>query len=131
MNSEKHDDRRSLERPTSAPKLYAQDGKGLGAEVFAHYFLAQSDWLISEYDPEEDVAFGWACLNGDRQNAELGYVSMAELESVRSTVRLRDLKTGKVLETRDGPGVELEKDWPPRGTTLEQAISELDKRRGA
>lgn len=39
-------------------------------------------WYITEYDPEERLAFGFANL-GDPIMAELGYVSLDELESVR------------------------------------------------
>lgn len=119
-----------LARPTAAPKLYSQDGKGYEAEVFAHYFLGGSDWLVTEYDPEEDLAFGWACLNGDRQLAELGYVSLAELESVGVPLRLQDIATGRVLESKALQRVELEEGWPTQGMTLRQAIDELDERSG-
>lgn len=119
-----------LDRPTQAPKLYSQDGKGLDAEVFAHYFIGANDWLVSEYDPEEDLAFGWACLNGDRQLAELGYVSLAELESVGVPLRVMDLGTGRVLESKALQRVELEEGWPTKGMTLRQAIDELDERSG-
>lgn len=118
-----------LERPTGAPKLYAQDGKGLQAIVHAHYFLGGSDWLVTEWDPEEDLAFGWACLGGDRQNAELGYVSLAELDSIRVPLRVRDLATGRVLESRTGQPVERDAGWP-EGLTIEQGIAELDRRQG-
>jgi hypothetical protein len=119
-----------LGRPTAAPPLYAQDGKGLEAEVHAHYFLGDNDWLVSEYDPDEDIAFGWACINGDRQLAELGYISLAELESIRVPLRVRDLSTGQVLESKSGVSVELEEGWPTGGMTLRQAIDELDRRQG-
>lgn len=118
-----------LERPSGAPKLYAQDGKGLQATVHAHYFLGSSDWLVTEYDPEEDLAFGWACLNGDRQNAELGYVSLAELERLRAPLRVLDVASGEVLVSRTGQPVELDLHWPP-GRTIEQGIRELDQRHG-
>jgi hypothetical protein len=76
----------SLSRPTEAPALYTQEGKAASeTTVYAHYFVAGCDWWITEYDPAEDVAFGFACLN-DPQNAELGYVSIAELESVKLDV---------------------------------------------
>jgi len=56
---------------------------GLGGEAMAglHYFLHGSDWWILERDVEQDQlqAFGFACLNGDGQCAELGYISIVEL----------------------------------------------------
>lgn len=104
----------ALRRPPKAtPALYAQDGKGYDAIVYAHYFMGGSDWFVTEYSPEEDMAFGWACLNGDRQMAELGYVSIAELESVR---------VGGIFP------VDYEDDWQP--VTLREAIEALDAKSG-
>jgi len=39
-------------------------------------------WLITEYDPDSRVAFGH-CDLGDHDNAELGYISLDELESLK------------------------------------------------
>jgi len=96
----------------------------MDAIVYAHYFVGSSDWLITEYSPEEDNAFGWACLGGDRQNAELGYVSMAELEAARAPVRLI---LGGSTHTYKMP-VEYEVEWLQ--VTLTEAIAELDRRQG-
>jgi hypothetical protein len=115
-----------LARPAGAPPLYAQDGKGLEAIVHAHYFVGGCDWLVTEYDPADDLAFGWACLNGDRQNAELGYVSLAELEEIRVPLQLqsgdRQVRIGDSLVERDS-------DWP-EGLTIRQGIETLDQRQG-
>lgn len=115
-----------LPRPRHAPKLYSQDGKGYEATVHEHYFLGGSDWLVTEYDPEEDLAFGWACLSGDRQNAELGYTSLAELESVAVPLTLR-LSGGQQLP---GGALRVERDehWTP--VTLTEAIAYLDRAAG-
>jgi len=100
-----------LRRPPKAtPSLYSQDGKGYEAKVYAHYFVGGCDWFVTEYDPAEDIAFGWACL-GDRQNAELGYVSIAELETVR---------VGGAFP------VDYETGWQP--ITLTEAIARMDGR---
>lgn len=66
------------------PKTYDQDGAGDNAIVHLHYFLGPHDWYITEKDmlPEQNQAFGWAILNGDTQNAELGYISIVELTSL-------------------------------------------------
>jgi len=112
-------------QPTEAPPLYSQDGKGYEATVHAHYFLGASDWLLTEYDPEEDLAFGWVCLNGDRQLAELGYWSMAELRQVTMQVQ---------VTFNGGPGgsfrqpVEREHPWRP--VTIREAINQLDRDSG-
>ncbi|MEN2388514.1 hypothetical protein [Comamonas sp. A7-5] len=63
------------------PKTYEQGDKGGQAVAYLHYFLGGSDWFIFEKDAEGgvDQAFGYAILNGDLHNAELGYISIAEL----------------------------------------------------
>lgn len=63
------------------PVTHEQDGKGDEATVFLHYFNAASDWYITEKDVDGgvDQAFGFAILNGDTENAELGYISIREL----------------------------------------------------
>lgn len=70
------------------PKTYETDGQGDEAIATLHYFNSSSDWYIVERDagdPEDEVqgvqvqAFGFTCLNGDGENAELGYISIQEL----------------------------------------------------
>lgn len=64
------------------PVIYDTDGMGDAAPVTLHYFSGASDWYIIERDRSEGgqlQAFGFACLNGDLFNAELGYISIAEL----------------------------------------------------
>jgi hypothetical protein len=116
-----------LRRPTEAPRLYTQDGKGYDATVHAHYFVAGCDWLVTEYDPSDDLTFGWCCLNGDRQNAELGYTSLTEMEEVEIPLTLQ---LGDGREVGFGvTGVEWDDHWPT-GLTLTEAIALLDERQG-
>ena len=70
------------------PKTYETDGQGTEAVAQLHYFNGGSDWYITEKDagsPDDEEqgvqiqAFGYACLNGDYENAELGYISIQEL----------------------------------------------------
>lgn len=80
-----------LEKTIDAmPQTYETDGLGDEAPATLHYFLGASDWYIVEKDagsPDDDAedqgkqmqAFGFTCLNGDKQNAELGYISIQEL----------------------------------------------------
>ena len=65
------------------PALYEQDGKGDKAKVSLIVKIAYTGyiWLLTEYSKEEDLFFGFTCLN-DIQNAELGYVSKKELEDL-------------------------------------------------
>ena len=69
---------REIER---IPATYEQDGKGDSAIAALHYFNAGSDWYILEKDVDGGIqqAFGYAILNGDFENAVLGYISIAEL----------------------------------------------------
>ena len=70
------------------PSTYTTDGQGDAALAVLHYFTPSCDWWIVEKDagsPDDAVpgvqaqAFGLACLNGDTENAESGYISIAEL----------------------------------------------------
>lgn len=65
------------------PALYEQDGKGDKAIVHLVVQIPYTGfvWLITEFSPEEDLFFGFACLN-DLQCAELGYISKIELEDL-------------------------------------------------
>ena len=63
------------------PDLYSQDG--LGDKAIVHLVVKLQGgfcWLLTEYD-KNDLFFGFVCLN-DIQNAELGYISKAELEEL-------------------------------------------------
>jgi hypothetical protein len=72
----------------SMPKTYETDGQGEKALAHLHYFNPSSDWYITERDceTEQEQAFGLACLNGDWQNAEVGYINIEEL--IRHQVEL-------------------------------------------
>ena len=66
---------------TSTPVTYEQDGKGDDAIVYLHYFFGGCDWYITEKDVDGGVqqAFGYAVLFGDKENAELGYICITEI----------------------------------------------------
>jgi hypothetical protein len=71
---------------SAMPKTYETEGQGDEVKATLHYFDGQSDWYIIERDIDTDgegqlQAFGFACLNGDTENAELGYVNIQELIS--------------------------------------------------
>ena len=63
------------------PPLYGQDGAGDDATVFVKWFGGPCRWLITEYDPQERIAFGWCDLG--LGFPELGYVSLDEVLAVR------------------------------------------------
>jgi hypothetical protein len=63
------------------PTPYETTEQGIAAPVSLHYFKGGSDWYIVEKDSSEEQlqAFGYACLNGDKINAEMGYINIEEL----------------------------------------------------
>ena len=79
------------------PALYGTEQQALKDKtIYLHYFYGGSDWFIAEKGTTEDpdTMFGFAILNGDTGNAEWGYVSMEEINSV--------------------PGIEMDFHWTPR-----------------
>jgi len=44
--------------------------------------MGNHQWFLTAYDPEENMAFGYVNLNCSR-DAELGYISMEELEELK------------------------------------------------
>ena len=85
------------------PKTYDQEGRGDQAIVHLHYFLGGSDWYITEKDRDGgvDQAFGYACLNGLEDFAEIGYISIAEITQY---------------------GAELDLHWTPRSLADVKAL---------
>ena len=86
------------------PKTYETDGQGNEAIATLRYFKGGSDWYIIEKDtgsPDDEEqgiqsqAFGFTCLNGDTQNAELGYISIDGL--IRCEVELDLYYTPKTI----------------------------------
>lgn len=70
------------------PELYAQDGKEENeTKVYLVVKLKSVQgsfcWLLTEYSPEEQLFFGFVCLN-DPKMAELGYISKVELDELGS-----------------------------------------------
>ncbi len=73
------------------PKLYEQDGLGYDAVIYAKLFCPWNHWkwFILEYDGNDQL---FCYVKGDFN--EYGYVSLLELESIRSPFGLgieRDL----------------------------------------
>jgi hypothetical protein len=79
--------------------IAAQNPNAENAMVLAKFFTpdANATWFVTEYDPENRTFFGF-CNLGDDLNAELGYVSRDELESIRG---------------RFGLPVERDRHWAP------------------
>ena len=73
-------DREHLDR---IPGLY--ETENITAEeklIHLHFFIGGCDWYVAEYDGD-DLFFGFAILNCDYEMAEWGYISFAELKSIR------------------------------------------------
>jgi len=51
-------------------------------KVWCKFFGARCTWYITAYDAAERLAFGFVNM-GDSQMAELGYIPIQELESLR------------------------------------------------
>ncbi len=74
----------------SLPRLYKQDYAKKEPTVHLVVSLARSGnfvWLITEYSPKEEIFFGFSCI-GDLQNAELGYISKAEIEEIAELYKI-------------------------------------------
>lgn len=73
---------------TNIPRLESTDAtpfseKTIHARLFA--LGCTATWLLAEYDPEEQVAFGYCDLfgQGEAGGAEWGYISIEELEELK------------------------------------------------
>ena len=66
------------------PALYTNEDKPAAEVTIPVKFFGGGacTWYATEYDPEQRMFFGFVTL-GDPQNAELGYFSLDELESIR------------------------------------------------
>ena len=82
---------------SKVPKLYSQekaDTENITIyQKWIHPLAPGFYWLISEYDPIEQIAFGYANLN-DEQNAEWGYIYLPEI-----------IENGALMEKRFEPQV--------------------------
>jgi hypothetical protein len=62
------------------PHLYSTENTPLKEKViYEHFFIGGCDWYVAEYDPKEQLFFGFAILNNDLEMAEWGYISFEEL----------------------------------------------------
>ena len=85
-NPEFEDARVTLNKLVSEmPKTYETDGIKTNDKIaYLHYFKNSTDVYIVEKDMESEQrqAFGYSILNGDTQNAELGYIDIDEIKDV-------------------------------------------------
>ncbi len=72
----------TAEQFAKVPGLYETEHISIQDKIIhAHFFIGDSHWFMSEYD-KQDLAFGYAILNGDFQMAEWGFFSINELKSI-------------------------------------------------
>lgn len=66
------------------PKIGSTDGQGDNAIAQVKFFspVGGSTWYITEFDGNDEM-FGFVRLNDWNDDAELGYISLSELESVK------------------------------------------------
>jgi hypothetical protein len=70
----------SPEELAKIPAFYATEKVSLKDKVIhMHFFLGGCDWYAAEYDPEDQIFFGFAILNNDLEMAEWGNISFKEL----------------------------------------------------
>jgi hypothetical protein len=109
----------TLERPLMAPKLYTTETQERQAVLaYAHYFVGSADWYVLEYDPQNDICFGYARII--KGCGEYGYFSMKELESLRVKT---PISIGGITTSYNSL-VEFDKYWHPSPIIL--IIENLD-----
>ena len=87
------------------PRLYTQDGKGKAAIVYAHLFGPSGDWWLTEVNEDGTEAFGFVRLAVMPDCAELGYISITELQELVDSefIAKKDIRFL----------IEREKNWEP------------------
>ncbi len=106
----------SQDRLDKIPRLYETEPVALQDKmIHLHFFIGGCDWYVAEYDGE-DLFWGFACLNGDLQNAEWGYVSFRELQEIQVQGWLEiDCETEDSWRIRSASEIELIRQahgWP-------------------
>ena len=104
--------------PKETPSFYQTDGEGREAMVYAHYFIPSTrvDIFVTEYDPTEDVIFGFSVLD-NYDFGEFGYTSMKELDELEIKVPINILGEKYIFPYR----VELDLHWQKK--SIKDALS--------
>ncbi|MCA9272817.1 MAG: DUF2958 domain-containing protein [Phycisphaerales bacterium] len=65
------------------PALYSTESTSWCDKIIhEHFLIGGCDWYAAEWDPDDRRFFGYAILNQDYQNAEWGYFSLDEMDSI-------------------------------------------------
>ena len=91
----------------------AEDGSTI---ILSHFFMGSCDWYIVDYDPETEIMYGYAILNGDLQNAEWGTVFYKE-DPNNPASKVNNLMNIK----QEYVEVDYDKHWTPK------PFSEIEK----
>ena len=90
----------------SLPAFYSTESVPLKEKmIHIHFFIGGCDWYAAEYDPEQQLFFGFAILNNDYDMAEWGYFSLKEL----CELKIKFLEVDRDLHFRPKKAVEIEK----------------------
>lgn len=66
------------------PAFYSTEKVPLKEKIIGmHFFIGGCDWYAAEYNPEEQLFFGFAILNNDYDMAEWGNFSLRELDELK------------------------------------------------
>ena len=74
------------------PSLYSQENTK-DSIVYLKITCMQAVWLITELDQEQGLAFGYCYIH----EGELGYVSLEEIEDLKSQYRINIFEIEKPL----------------------------------
>lgn len=101
------------------PRLRSTDGAGFAAIAQVKFFAGALTWFAVEFDPAEELFFGYVYNAADPDFSEFGYFSAAEL-SARQTPDLRQLGDGRFALV---PVVERDIHFAPK--PLGEAVADL------
>lgn len=72
----------SKDRLDRIPRLYETEGTSEQDKlIYLHFYIFGCDWFVCEFDGV-DRFFGYAILNNDLTNAEWGYFSLDEFNTI-------------------------------------------------
>ncbi len=79
------------EQKKRIPALYSQE-EIKDPIVYIKLNIYNSFWLITELDSKKELGFGFCCLNGDFEMAELGYISIEEIKNTGYEVGIEEME---------------------------------------
>ena len=79
--------KKEIDELTAQYPLYSQDSKDGDTLALYHLFIGSADWYVTEGSREGDTVtlFGLVNMGG---NVEMGYFSLAEMESIKVSINV-------------------------------------------